>query len=89
MLKIKQSSTFGKDVKKAVMQGRDIIKILPPLILLATEQQLPAQYKNHPLSGKWAGYFEFHAEFDWLIIYRIVNGFLVLERMGTHDDLFK
>jgi mRNA interferase YafQ len=42
-----------------------------------------------PIRGKWFGYREFHAEFDWILIYRIVDEFLVLARTGTHNDLFK
>ncbi|MDR1979333.1 MAG: type II toxin-antitoxin system YafQ family toxin [Synergistaceae bacterium] len=48
-----------------------------------------ASYFDHPLQGDWSGYREFHIEPDWVVIYRNVDEFLVLERTGTHSDLFK
>jgi addiction module toxin, RelE/StbE family len=51
--------------------------------------RLPDHYRDHPLSGEWTGYREFHAAPDWLVIYRIVRNYLVLARTGTHADLFK
>jgi mRNA interferase YafQ len=50
---------------------------------------LPRLYDDHPLKGEWAGYREFHADFDWIVIYRVAGRFLVLARTGSHSDLFK
>jgi mRNA interferase YafQ len=53
------------------------------------EEPLPPQYKDHPLRGEWSGYREFHADPDWIVIYRVVGEFFILARTGTHSDLFK
>ena len=82
------SPKFKKDAKRAVYQGRDIMKIFPPIIALLDGQLLPAQYQDHPLKGDWEGYRDFHVEPDWIVIYRIVENILVLERTGTHSELF-
>jgi mRNA interferase YafQ len=65
------------------------MKMFPPLMLLLNGQPLPPQYHDHPLKGKWSGHREFHVEWDWLVIYRLVGEFLVLHRTGSHTDLFE
>jgi mRNA interferase YafQ len=58
--------------------------------LLSRGQPLPEKNRDHELSGKWAGHRECHIQSDWLLIYRIENGVLVLTlaRTGSHSDLF-
>ena len=89
MLKFKYSQGFKKELKQAVFQGRDVMKIFPPLIMLLNAKPLPQQYRDHHLKGKWSGYREFHLDPDWIVIYRIENGTLTLVSTGTHSDLFK
>ena len=57
---------------------------------LAKGEQLPEKNKDHPLSGNYSGCRECHITPDWLLIYEIDNGELVLylTRTGTHSDLF-
>ena len=46
-------------------------------------------YRDHALSGKWAGYRECHIKPDLLLIYRKVNtDTLRLARLGSHSELF-
>ncbi|MBO5499556.1 MAG: type II toxin-antitoxin system YafQ family toxin, partial [Bacteroidales bacterium] len=60
---------------------------------LANDIPLPAERKDHNLTGKLAGFRECHIQPDWLLIYskeeegelHILN----LVRTGTHSDLFK
>ena len=58
--------------------------------LLAMGEPLPEKHRDYELSGDWAGHRECHIEPDWLLIYRIDNGILVLTlaRTGSHNDLF-
>ena len=80
---------FSKDIKRIAFQGRDIMKLFPPLLLLLNGQALPPKYKDHILRGKWSGHREFHVEPDWLVIYMVENKtVLVLVRTGTHTELF-
>ena len=88
MLEFSYSPKFKRDAKQVVFKGRDIMKIFPPVILLLNKQPLPPQYRDHLLKGDWSGYRDFHIESDWIVIYRIVDNLLVLERTGTHSDLF-
>ena len=47
------------------------------------------KYKDHALTGDYAGCRECHITPDWLLIYEIVDEELVLylTRTGTHSDL--
>ena len=57
---------------------------------LASGNVLEAKYKDHALSGNFIGCRECHISPDWLLIYEIDNGELILYlmRTGTHSDLF-
>lgn len=58
--------------------------------MLAAGEMLPKKFKDHDLSGDYAGCRECHITPDWLLIYRISQEklILVLSRTGTHSDLF-
>ncbi len=57
---------------------------------LVRGEQSPEKNKDHSLSGDYIGCRECHITPDWLLIYEIDNGELVLylTRTGTHSDLF-
>lgn len=57
---------------------------------LAKGETLLDKNKDHPLSGDYTGCRECHITPDWLLIYEIDNGELILylTRTGTHSDLF-
>lgn len=44
---------------------------------------------NHALVGNFKGRWECHIASDWLLIYQRTENELVLERTGSHSDLFK
>jgi mRNA interferase YafQ len=56
---------------------------------LVEEQSLPERYKDHMLIDNYLGRRECHLEPNWLLIYKKDENTLVLERLGTHSDLFK
>lgn len=86
-----RTTQFKKDVKLAGKRGKDLEKLKAVLDLLIAGDELPAQYKDHPLRGNFAGSRDCHIEPDWLLIYTLTkNGAHVrLERTGTHSDLFR
>lgn len=53
-------------------------------------QKLPAQYKDHDLSGDYSGCRECHITPDWLLVYEVSDEELILylTRTGTHSDIF-
>jgi mRNA interferase YafQ len=88
LLTIKTSNKFLKDQKLASKRGLDIAKLEAIVDLLQSEKPLPAKHKDHSLSGNWNYCRECHIQPDWLLIYSIHGQFLLLERTGTHADLF-
>ena len=85
-----KSVQFGKDLKKAVRRGYDMSLLYAVIDLLETGNPLPPKYRDHALKGDWKGFRECHVAPDWLLVYRIEAGtlILVLQRTGTHSDLF-
>ena len=87
---IQRTSQFKKDYKMAVKRGCDINKLQKVVMILASGETVPEEYRDHPLRGNYSGYRECHIEPDWLLVYKITENVLVLTlyRTGTHSDLF-
>ncbi|WP_419670104.1 type II toxin-antitoxin system YafQ family toxin [Anaerovibrio lipolyticus] len=81
---------FKKDYKLAMKRHLDINLLDDVIRKLANSEKLDDKYKDHELSGNWAGHRECHILPDWLLIYRIDEDVitLTLTRTGTHSDLF-
>jgi mRNA interferase YafQ len=92
MRTIDRSSAFKRDYKReAKGQHRTTLDdaIRPVLTALATDQSLEPRYRDHDLSGDWAGYRECHLKPDLLLIYRKPDAdTLRLARLGSHSQLF-
>lgn len=88
---VKPTSKFQKELKLIKKRGYDIDKLYAVVKMLAEGQELPPRYEDHFLKGDMAGCRECHIQPDWLLIYEIDNGNLILylTRTGTHSDLFK
>lgn len=56
--------------------------------MLARNDPLGQLLRDHALTGSWKDHRECHLRPDWLLIYRLEPGRLVLVRTGTHSDLF-
>jgi mRNA interferase YafQ len=90
MLDIKPTEKFEKDIKKLKKKRRNMGELKEVIEILANKKPVSPKYKDHQLSGLWKDYRELHVSFtpDWLLIYRIHNEQLILQRTGSHDDLF-
>ncbi len=90
MLTIKYQNSFKKDYKIVKKRALDISKLEQIILLLATGDTLPPQYRDHNLIGNYIGCRECHISPDWLLIYEVDNNELILYllRTGTHSDLF-
>lgn len=86
---VKPTTQFKKDYKLAIKRGLEIKRLEDVVAALAMGIPLPAQNKDHALSGNWVGHRECHILPDWLLIYRIDHDILVLTltRTGTHSDI--
>ena len=83
------SSQFKKDYKKIKRQNKDISQLEIVATTLLKKEQLPSKYKDHKLSGRWKSFRDCHIEPDWVLIYQITSDALILERTGSHSELFK
>ncbi len=83
------TNQFKKDYKRAQSQAKDIKALRGVITILAREEKLPEKYKDHPLHGEWNHHRDCHIKPDWVLIYRIEGNTLILERMGSHSELFR
>ena len=90
MYKIATTAKFKKDLKIIIKRGYNIALLDDIVTRLASGEQLDEKHLDHPLKGNFKGLRECHITPDWLLVYEIDNGELVLylTRTGTHSDLF-
>ena len=70
-------------------RNKDENKLWEVIKKLSEGKSLPAKYKDHPLRGEWNNRRDCHIEPDWLLIYQVRGNDLILERTGSHADLFE
>lgn len=91
MLTLTTTSQFRKDYKLAKKRGYDMSLLENVLQQLQDCKPLEEKHRDHALTGNYIGFRECHIQPDWLLIYAIDNGTLILtaSRTGTHSDLFR
>lgn len=92
--KIATVSAFTRDLKYLKRKKhRDMRLLEEPVDLLRRGelQEMARRYRDHALTGNWAGFREFHVQADWLVIYYLAvdKVTFVLTRTSTHDDLYR
>ncbi len=87
---VKPTTKFQKDLKRIQKRGYDISLLTEIIKKLANGETLPEKNRDHNLSGNYVGCRECHITPDWLLVYEIDNGELILylTRTGSHSDLF-
>ena len=87
---VKPTSRFQRDLKRIQKRGYDISLLTAIIKKLANGESLPEKNRDHNLSGDYSGCRECHITPDWLLVYEIDNGELILylTRTGSHSDLF-
>lgn len=86
---------FLNDWQRLVKTGRyDMVRLKEVMLLLiANNEPLGAEWKDHELKGNWAGFRELHVGGDFLLIYKIqtITKFetVYFTRVGTHSELFE
>lgn len=86
------TSRFRKDWERLSKSGRyDMTRLKHVMMLLvANDEPLGAEWKDHPLKGPWAGYRECHIGGDFLLVYKLAenDGTVIFTAAGTHTELF-
>lgn len=87
---VKPTIRFQRELKRIQKRGYDISLLTVIIKKLANGEVLPEKNRDHNLSGDYIGCRECHITPDWLLIYEIDNGELILylTRTGSHSDLF-
>lgn len=87
---VRPTTKFQRDLKRVQRRGYDISLLTAVIKKLADGEPLPEKNKDHNLSGDYSGCRECHITPDWLLIYELSDGDLILylTRTGTHSDLF-
>ena len=89
MREIIRQSQFKTDLKRIARSGRyQVAELLTVIDALANDRPLASKHHDHPLAGHWQSYRECHLRPDWLLIYKLEPGRLILVRTGSHSELF-
>lgn len=88
MLNVRYSTKFKKDFKVCLKRGYKMLLLQQVIDTLRIPEPLPAKNREHNLSGNYSKYRECHIAPDWLLIYKQTDTELLLDRIGTHSDLF-
>ncbi len=78
------TSQFKKDCK-GLQNTATLQRVINKL---ATGEKLERAHQDHKLKGRWKKHRECHISGDCLLIYRQTANELVLERVGSHSELF-
>ena len=91
MLTLVTTSQFRKDYMRIKKRGYDLSRLERVIDTQKEEKPLDKQFRDHPLTGNYAGFRECHIQPDWLFIYAVQNDTLILtaSRTGTHSDLLE
>ena len=59
--------------------------------MLSKGETLPVKYCNHPLKGKYKGFYDCHILPDLILVYKIEKGkmTLLLCELDTHSNLLR
>ncbi len=87
-MKLIYTTQFKKDFKKIKKQQKKLLKLTDVIEKLLSCQKLEQKYKDHSLGGKFNNHRDCHIEPDWILIYRVTDDVLTLERTGSHSNLF-
>lgn len=91
VLKVRVSRKYPKDLDVLRESGRDISKLEPLVALLRQGKPLPPRCLDHPLVGDLRNFRDAHVDEpdDWVLVYRVIGGVLLLYRTGTHARVFR
>lgn len=90
MREIVRTAHFKSDLKRVAKSGKyDVAELLAVVKHLASDIPLPEKCRDHALSGEWKNHRDCHIRPDWLLIYQLQKGRLVLVRTGSHAELFR
>ena len=95
-LRAQFSPTFKRDLKRLDRKHIDdkpLAQVIDLIIENSPESlaELKRRHRMHTLSGGWQGSSECHVcnAGGWLLIWRVADGIALMQRTGSHDELFR
>ncbi|MBR1645314.1 MAG: type II toxin-antitoxin system YafQ family toxin [Selenomonadaceae bacterium] len=90
MYQVNYTARMRRDIRRMQRRGKNLSKLTAVLDLLKIGEPLPEIYRDHQLKGDLEDLRECHIESNWLLVYRIDEGELILlaTATGTHADIF-
>ena len=95
-LKAQFAPSFSRDVKRLAkkhVDTRPLSEVIELIIENTPEsvETLKRRHDMHMLIGNWSGSSECHVcnAGDWLLVWRTSGGIALMQRTGSHDELFK
>lgn len=90
MYELVYTHQFKRSLRRCVKRGLDVLLLKEVVEVLRKGETLPAKYRAHRLSGKYANCWECHIQPDWLLLWEIKDGelLLILLDTGSHADFF-
>jgi len=89
MLELYRTKRFKKMLKKYKGKKNVLAELEYIVELLLTEQDIPAKYRDHALTGNYQGIRELHLKPDDLLLYvKVVETSVTLFAIGSHAELF-
>lgn len=86
--KLFRTNQFKRSYKKCKLTDSEEMAFIDVVFKLLNDQNLDKKYKDHRLSGNYAGFKECHIKPDLLLVYIIENDILKLVDIGSHSELF-
>lgn len=83
MYTVNYTKRMRKDIRRVKKHGKDISKLIAVLDLLKTGEPLSEIYHDHQLKSDLKDLRECHIESDWLLVYSIDEGELILLATAT------
>ena len=84
------TSKFKRDAKRMKKRGAKRSELDAVVEVLRKGEKLDLKHKDHQLKGNMKDHRECHIKPDWLLVYKIDKGnlILILTDTGSHADLF-
>lgn len=88
---VKFTTAYKKSYKLMKKRGLDLDELDKVVDTLREGKTLEERYRDHALTGKYAGFRECHIKPDWLLVYLVEDNILTLTLVdtGSHSDIFK
>lgn len=90
------SPSFRRDLKRLDKKHIDDAPLAEVIDLIIENSpnsiaELKRHHRMHTLNGSWSGSNECHVcnAGDWLLVWRTTSDIALMQRTGTHNDIFR